>query len=40
MLESILPSSADLTAVQYLILTGASLALGLISALVYMYRNS
>ena len=40
MLESILSSSTDLTAVQYLILTGASLALGLISALVYMYRNS
>lgn len=40
MLESILSSSADLTAVQYLILTGASLTLGLISALVYMYRNS
>lgn len=40
MLESILSSSADFTAVQYLILTGASLVLGLISALVYMYRNS
>lgn len=40
MLESILSSSADLTAAQYLLLTGASLVLGLISALVYMYRNS
>jgi uncharacterized membrane protein YhiD involved in acid resistance len=40
MLESILSTSADLTAVQYLLLTGASLVLGLISALVYMYRNT
>ena len=40
MLESILSSSADLTAAQHLLLTGASLVLGLISAPVYMYRNS
>ena len=40
MLESILSASADLTVAQYLILTGASLLLGLISALVYMYRNT
>jgi len=40
MLESILSSSADPTAAQYLLLTGASLLLGLVSALVYMFRNS
>lgn len=40
MLESILSASTDLTMVQYLILTGVSLALGLISALVYMHRNT
>ena len=40
MLESILSASTDLTLAQYLILTGASLILGLISALVYMYRNT
>jgi uncharacterized membrane protein YhiD involved in acid resistance len=40
MLESILTSGADLSIAQYLILTGASLALGLVSALVYMYRNT
>ncbi|HWQ96798.1 MAG TPA: DUF4956 domain-containing protein [Clostridia bacterium] len=40
MLESILSASTDLTIVQYLILTGISLALGLISALVYMHRNT
>ena len=40
MLESILTASADLTVAQYLILTGASLLLGLLSALVYMYRNT
>lgn len=40
MLESILTASADLTLAQYLILTGVSLLLGLLSALVYMYRNT
>jgi len=40
MLESILSASTELTMVQYLILTGVSLALGLISALVYMHRNT
>ena len=40
MLESILSAGTDLTIVQYLILTGVSLALGLISALVYMHRNT
>ena len=40
MLESILSASTDLTMVQYLILSGVSLALGLISALVYMHRNT
>jgi len=40
MLESILSASTDLTLAQYLILTGASLLLGLLSALVYMYRNT
>jgi uncharacterized membrane protein YhiD involved in acid resistance len=40
MLESILAASADLTLAQYLILTGVSLLLGLLSALVYMYRNT
>jgi len=40
MLESILSASADLTLAQYLILTCASLLLGFISALVYMYRNT
>ncbi|HWP22294.1 MAG TPA: DUF4956 domain-containing protein [Candidatus Cryosericum sp.] len=40
MLESILSASTDITLAQYLILTGASLLLGLITALVYMYRNT
>ncbi|MEN6637470.1 MAG: DUF4956 domain-containing protein [Clostridiaceae bacterium] len=40
MLESILSASTDLTLAQYLILTGVSLLLGLLSALVYMYRNT
>lgn len=40
MLESILSSSADLTVMQYLLLTGVSLLLGLLSALVYMYKNT
>ena len=40
MLESILSASTDLTMMQYLILSGVSLALGLISALVYMHRNT
>jgi len=40
MLESILSTSTDLTVAQYLILTGGSLLLGLISALVYMHRNT
>lgn len=40
MLESILSASADLTLAQYLILTGVSLLLGFLSALVYMYRNT
>jgi uncharacterized membrane protein YhiD involved in acid resistance len=40
MLESILTANTDLTLTQYLILTGVSLLLGLLSALVYMYRNT
>ena len=40
MLESILSTSTDLTIAQFLILTGVSLLLGLVSALVYMHRNS
>ncbi|NLI54664.1 MAG: DUF4956 domain-containing protein [Clostridiales bacterium] len=40
MLESILSSGADLAIWQYLALTGVSLLLGLLSALVYMYRNT
>lgn len=40
MLESILSTNADLTLVQYLILTGISLLLGFLSTLVYMYRNT
>jgi len=40
MLESMLSASADITLTQYLILTGVSLVLGLISALVYMYQNT
>ena len=40
MLESILSTSTDLTIAQFLILTGVSLLLGLISALVYMHRNT
>ena len=40
MLESMLSASADITLAQYLILTGVSLVLGLISALVYMYQNT
>lgn len=40
MLESILSTNADLTLVQYLILTGVSLLLGFLSTLVYMYRNT
>lgn len=39
MLESIL-TTTDLTIAQYLILTGVSLLLGLISALVYMHKNT
>ena len=35
-----LSASADITLAQYLILTGVSLVLGLISALVYMYQNT
>jgi len=40
MLESILTTTTDLTIAQYLILPGVSLLLGLISALVYMHRNT
>lgn len=40
MLESILTTTTDLTIAQYLILTGVSLLLGLISAFVYMHRNT
>jgi len=40
MLESMLSASADITLTQYLIVTGVSLVLGLISALVYMYQNT
>lgn len=40
MLESILSSGTDLTVVQYLLLTGVSLLLGLVSALIYMYQNT
>lgn len=40
MLESILSASTDITLAHYLILAGASLLLGLISALVYMFRNT
>ncbi len=40
MLESILSANTDLTLTQYLILTGVSLLLGLISALIYMYKNT
>lgn len=40
MLESILTTTTDLTIAQYLILTGVSLLLGLISALIYMHRNT
>ena len=40
MLESILSTSTDLTIAQFLILTGVSLLLGLISALIYMHRNT
>ena len=40
MLESILSTSTDLTIAQFLILTGVSLLLGLVSALVYMHRNT
>ena len=40
MLESILTTTTDLAIAQYLILTGVSLLLGLISALVYMHRNT
>lgn len=40
MLESILSATTDLTIAQFLILTAASLLLGLVSALVYMHRNT
>ena len=40
MLESILTANTDLTLTQYLILTGVSLLLGLISALIYMFKNT
>ncbi len=40
MLESILSSTAELTAAKFLLLAGVSLALGFLSALVYMYRNT
>jgi len=40
MLESILSSNTDLTLLQYLILTGVSLVLGLLAALVYMHKNT
>ncbi len=40
MLESILTANTDLALTQYLILTGVSLLLGLISALIYMYKNT
>lgn len=40
MLESILSSTADFTAAQFLLLTGVSLLLGFLSALVYMYKNT
>lgn len=40
MLESILSSATDLSAAQFLLLTGVSLLLGFLSALVYMYRNT
>jgi uncharacterized membrane protein YhiD involved in acid resistance len=40
MLESILAANTDLALTQYLILTGVSLLLGLISALIYMYKNT
>lgn len=40
MLESMLSSSTGLTAAEFLILSGVSLALGFLSALVYMYRNT
>ena len=40
MLESILSTTTEITIAQYLVLTGVSLLLGLISTLVYMYRNS
>ena len=40
MLESILSSTASVTTAQFLILSGVSLLLGFLSALVYMYRNS
>ena len=40
MLESILSSTTSVTTAQFLILSGVSLLLGFLSALVYMYRNS
>ncbi|HWQ06619.1 MAG: DUF4956 domain-containing protein [Clostridiaceae bacterium] len=40
MLESILTSTESLTIAQYLLLSGVSLGLGFLSALVYMYRNT
>lgn len=40
MLESILTANTDLALTQYLLLTGVSLLLGLISALIYMYKNT
>ncbi len=39
MLESILSSTDGVTIAQFLLLTGVSLGLGFLSALVYMYRN-
>ncbi len=40
MLESILSTSTDLTAANFILLAGVSLLLGFLSALVYMYRNT
>jgi len=40
MLESILSTSGDLTAAQFLLLAGVSLVLGFLLTLVYMYKNT
>lgn len=40
MLESIISSTTALTALQYLLLSGVSLVLGFLLALVYMYENT